>query len=880
MATEIKHVSEEIYLLGARFEQQVSLYPDAPALTLDGASLTYRELNAQANRLAACLRQHGIGPESLVGVFLDRSFNLIVGILAILKAGGAYLPLDLACPEDRLAFMLKDSAAKVLLTDSWLSPRISHYSGQTICLDRVDLASYSPANGETTVRPDNLAYVIYTSGSTGTPKGVLVTHENVSRLFSTTEAWYQFGPEDAWSLFHSCAFDFSVWEIFGALLYGGRLVIVPYDVSRSAEAFHDLVVREKVTVLNQTPSAFRQFVLADLKRPQVELALRYIIFGGEALQFQSLKPWFVRHGAEQPLCVNMYGITETTVHTTYHPITAQEVESGSGSNIGLPLPDLQVYVVDEAGVPVQPGEVGEMLVGGKGVARGYLNRPDLTEARFVRNTLEPGKSPRLYRSGDSARLLASGELEYLGRIDRQVKIRGFRIELGEIETVLTRYPGVRECAVIARAEPGEEPRLVAYIVPESQPGPPLEDLRAHLAGKLPSYMVPAAYVFLESFPLTINGKLDRDKLPAPSLERPRLAEEYIAPQGELEEGLAKIWRNILHLQRVGTQDNFFNLGGDSLSAMTMIAQAEKWLRRPIGTRTLFEGATIKNIVAASQATEPQSSPPLMVCTQAGDAHRTPFFYTHGDYVFGGLYCQKLAQRLGPDQPFYAIAPHGTFGGEMPPTIEEMAAKHLEQIRSVQPHGPYRLGGFCNGAVAMFEVAQQLIRAGEEIDTLILLDPPDLYFFILRRRIMQVGKFFNLPEDKSRNIYQRIAEGVEIWRNRGVFSFIKAFTIRLVQWIARMVRGFFAADPAATKPNLDFHFLEALAKYEPTTFRSRGRVWIILRNGEVERHPQQISYWIRFIPTPRFDVVEGTHLEFKSSIAEISSIIRAALEDAP
>ncbi len=583
-------------LLAVRIEAQAAVRPDAIALTLDGARLTYGELNGRANQLAAHLRGLDVGPEALVGVHFDRSFDLIIGILAILKAGGAYLPLDLACPEDRLAFMLEDSQARVLLTNSSLAGRFTHYAGTLVCLDdsAAKIATYRLENVASVVEPHHLAYVIYTSGSTGTPKGCLVTHANVARLFTGTDAWFHFGPGDVWTLFHSSAFDFSVWEIFGALIYGGRLVIVPYMVSRSAAAFRELLVREGVTVLNQTPSAFRQLIQADLAQPKVPLALRYVIFGGEALEFQSLRPWFERHGDHQPRCVNMYGITETTVHVTYRPVSLADLDNNSGSNIGVPIPDLQVYVVDAQGRRVAAGETGEMLVGGLGVARGYLNRPDLTEARFVVNTFEPAKSPRLYRSGDLARVLANGELEYLGRIDHQVKIRGFRIELTEIESQLMRHPAVKECAVLARSDDGAEPRLVAYIVAgDDVPG--VEELRAHLAEKMPEYMVPAAFIFLAGFPLTVNGKLDRDGLPAPTTERPHLASAYVEPQGETETMLANLLKAALRQDQVSVNDNFFDLGADSLMLTTVHRRLQTELQREIPITELFQFPTIRSL---------------------------------------------------------------------------------------------------------------------------------------------------------------------------------------------------------------------------------------------------------------------------------------------
>ncbi len=587
------------FVLSRRIETQVALRPDAVAVTLDGVNLTYRDLNSRANKIAAYLRELGIGPESLVGIHLDRTFDLVAGIFAILKSGGAYLPLDLACPEDRLGFMLEDSGAKVVITHSSLASRFTGFKGTVICLDQEvsRISAYSAENVATAAEPQNLAYVIYTSGSTGTPKGCLVTQHNVMRLFDSTDRWYHFGPQDVWTLFHSSAFDFSVWEIFGALLYGGRLVIVPYMVSRSASAFRELLIKERVTVLNQTPSAFRQLIQADRIQPHAELALRYIIFGGEALEFQSLRPWFERYRDQKPQIVNMYGITETTVHVTYRPVLLADLEANSGSNIGVPIPDLQVYVIDADGNRAGTGTVGEMLVGGLGVARGYLNRPDLSNARFIPNPFEPEKSARLYRTGDLARMLENGDLEYLGRIDQQVKIRGFRIELNEIESMLARHPGVKDCAVLARTDDGDEPRLVAYVVTGAASKIGVEELRTHLAQKLPQYMIPAAFVFLDILPLTVNGKLNREALPKPGTERPLLASEYVAPQTGMEKVLANLWQKALRQDAVGVRDNVFDLGADSLMLTTLHRQLQKELKREIPVTDLFQFPTISALAA-------------------------------------------------------------------------------------------------------------------------------------------------------------------------------------------------------------------------------------------------------------------------------------------
>ena len=501
--------------LHERFERQVELTPEAEALVYEGQRLTYAELNRRANRLAHRLRELGVTSDQLVGLRTERSLEMVIGLVGILKAGGAYLPLDPAYPKERVAFMLEDSRVAVVVTQRSLAADLEGMAVTRVLLDE-PLAG-ADTNPEPVSTADDLAYVIYTSGSTGKPKGALITHYNVTRLFEATDPWYGFDRRDVWTLFHSYAFDFSVWELWGALLYGGRVVIVPYWVSRSPEAFRELLVRERVTVLNQTPSAFRQLIQAELSAPRADLALRYVIFGGEALELQSLRPWFERYGDAQPLLVNMYGITETTVHVTYRPIRREDLESGQGSVIGVPIPDLQVYLLDPNGRPVPIGVPGELYVGGAGVARGYLNRAELTAQRFIPDPFSTTPGATLYRSGDLARRLENGDIEYLGRIDHQVKIRGFRIELGEIEAGIARHPVIREAVVIAREDAPGDKRLVAYLVAENPPADLVDQLRALLRAGMPEYMVPAHFVTLEALPLTKNGKVDRKALPAPAV---------------------------------------------------------------------------------------------------------------------------------------------------------------------------------------------------------------------------------------------------------------------------------------------------------------------------------------------------------------------------
>ncbi|HSF43959.1 MAG TPA: amino acid adenylation domain-containing protein [Thermoanaerobaculia bacterium] len=450
------------------FEQQVERTPEAVALVYENERWTYRELNRRANRLAHWLLRLDVGPEVLVGLFTNRSPDLVVGLLGILKAGGAYLPLDPAYPGERLTFLLNDSRARLVVTDRELASRLPETETTTLVLDgESPPLAEEDANPPRRSGPGNLAYVIYTSGSTGKPKGVLVSHQNVVRLFQSTDSWFHFSSSDVWTLFHSAAFDFSVWEIWGPLLHGGKLVLVPYLVSRSPLDFLDLLGNEGVTVLNQTPSAFRQLAQAAEEEPSPrELALRLVVFGGEALDPEDLRSWCDRRGDQAPHLVNMYGITETTVHVTYRRLLGQDCGSGSRSLIGGPIPDLRLYVVDRWQQPVPVGVPGELLVGGAGLSKGYLRRPDLTAERFVPDAFTNLPGARLYRSGDLVCRLPDGDLEYLGRIDQQVKVRGFRIELGEIEAALREHPAIQDAAVLLREDDPGDQRIVAYIVPD------------------------------------------------------------------------------------------------------------------------------------------------------------------------------------------------------------------------------------------------------------------------------------------------------------------------------------------------------------------------------------------------------------------------------
>ena len=490
-----------------------------------------------------------------------------------------------------------------------------------ICLDQCsELEGNSRLNPAKTTTGENAAYIIYTSGSTGKPKGVIVTHHNVVRLLQETEAWYGFNTSDVWPLFHSYAFDVSVFELWGCFFYGGRLVVVPYLVTRSPADFYELLEREKVTVLNQTPSAFRQLIWAEeTAETKRRLHLRYVVCAGEALELQSLKPWFARHGDEAPKIVNMYGITEITVHATFRIIREADLTSGVGSVVGVPIPDLKIYLVDEDMKQVPVGVPGEICVGGDGVARGYLNRPELNSKRFLPDPFASEPGARLYRSGDLAQYTHSGELEYLGRMDHQVKIRGFRVELGEIESALNRHEAIRETVVIAQDEPSGTKRLIAYIVPRDRT-PTVSALRTFLETTLPDYMVPAVFVVLEKLPLTTNGKVDRRALPKPDGARPDLKQEYVAPRNPTEQLLAQIWREVLQVDKVGVHDNLFELGGDSIRSITILSRArENGLS--VTLQQLFNHPTVAEMAAAAQtcATTRRGTEPFSLINPADRA---------------------------------------------------------------------------------------------------------------------------------------------------------------------------------------------------------------------------------------------------------------------
>ncbi|MDX7988706.1 amino acid adenylation domain-containing protein [Xenorhabdus sp. 12] len=624
--------------LQQQFEAQAAAMPDNVALVFEGETLTYRELNARANQLALALNEnyqhHHQAPmpvNTLVALYLDRSLEMIISILAVLKAGGAYVPISPEYPSDRVSFILQDAQTPCVLTQQrYLSVLAEYAQSQPDSL--VMIAADDPAlsrrpageNPSPINCADDLAYVIYTSGTTGKPKGVLQTHHNVMRLFAATQEKYQFHHRDTWVLYHAYTFDFSVWELWGALLYGGRLIIPSVASTKDFVQFSQLCSKQQVTVLNQTPGAFYAFIDTSLNTDAAYPHLRLVIFGGDKLNPVQLHPWWNKYGDHSPTLVNMYGITETTVHVTYKKLT--QGDTVAASNIGRPLSDLSAYVLDDFGCPVPIGAPGELYVGGAGLAPGYLNRPELTAERFIENPFASAEEKtlgydRLYKTGDLVRWLPNGELEYLGRNDFQVKIRGYRIELGEIESVLAAYPQVKQTVVLAHKHQGHDV-LVAYLITE-ETGDILpvelsdENLVEYLSVHLPEYMIPASFTRLESIPLTLNGKLDRQALPEPVWESP---DHYAAPRNALETQLCAIWQAILGLERVGIHDNFFRIGGNSLMAIKLTAAIRQRLATDVTLAQLFERKTVAGLATGIAHSSGSGQQACTVIPRLNSAH--------------------------------------------------------------------------------------------------------------------------------------------------------------------------------------------------------------------------------------------------------------------
>lgn len=583
------HDIKENHTLYEAIQKQVQLYPDRIAVKFGDQTLTYRELDERSNKLAHYLLQHLPEETKEVAISLSRSHWLIIAILGILKAGRAYVPIDPITPAERMQAILDDLEHPYLITQEAFISKVKDQA--TICvleeiMDQIEnMPTYAP---ETKVSPDQTAYIIYTSGSTGNPKGVMISHQNVLQLFKAFKKELYFSAEDTWPLFHSYGFDFSVWEIFGALLHGGKLVVVPEAIAKAPNLYYQFVLDEKVTILNQTPSAFQSFMKVALRSITLDqLNLRYLFLGGEAVHFYSLKPWIEQLGDEKPKIYNLYGPTEITIIATYHRITKEDVFSPKGSIIGRPLPDLDIYVVNRLGEIVPTGIAGELIIGGNRLAKGYYNRPEETKKRFIPDFYQ---NERVYRTGDKVRILPNGTLEYLGRLDHQVQLRGYRIELGEIESALQQHPDIIDQVVTVASFATYDQRLVAYVVLKDNKELDEHSIRSFLRKRLPEYMIPSLYMKIDKKPLTINGKVDLSALPSPI----RAEKNALESGNPVEQKIMTIWQNVLKHDQIRLDDNFFDVGGTSLHIPEIYYQLNATFQlQQLSLVDLFQYTTIR-----------------------------------------------------------------------------------------------------------------------------------------------------------------------------------------------------------------------------------------------------------------------------------------------
>jgi aspartate racemase len=725
------------------FEEQAERTPQAEAVVFGRERLSYGQLNERANRLAGYLSKRGVGPEVLVGLCVERSLEMVVGLLGILKAGGAYVPLDPAYPKERLAFMLKDTGARVVLTQEslWESLPEGQFERVRLDADWPETARESAENPRSRATAENLAYVIYTSGSTGTPKGVSIRHRSVVRLVRETD-YAAFGPEEVFLQFAPISFDASTFEVWGALVNGARLVVMPPGLA-SLEELGAAIKRHKVSTLWLTAGLFHQMVETQIDGLR---GVRQLLAGGDVLSV----PHVERVLRELPNCrlINGYGPTENTTFTCCHTVRRDET-LGASVPIGRPIANTRVFILDHWCQPVPIGVPGELYTGGDGLARDYYRRPELTAQRFLPNPFGGGGDKRLYRTGDRARFRADGTIEFLGRFDDQLKIRGFRIEPDEVQAVLGAHPGVRESVVGAREESSGERRLVAYVVPARGALLSSHELRGWLKKQLPDYMVPSAFLFLAALPLTPNGKVDRKALAA--LPEGGCGSERVstvAPRDDVERRLVHLWEEVLEIRPIGVQDNYFEIGGHSLAAVRLFAQIEKEFGRTLPVSRLFETPTVEGLASALRSDGSRRPFSSLIAIRPGGS-RPPVFLVHSGRGHVLIYLE-LASLLDREQPVYGLqALVANDGRPLHTSIPEMAAHYLSEIRSVQPSGPYLLGGSSLGGNVAFEMARHLERAGEEVALVALFDStsppkPTGPRTVSERARFHAGKLLALP----------------------------------------------------------------------------------------------------------------------------------------
>jgi amino acid adenylation domain-containing protein len=797
------------------FEQQVDRDPEAVAVACNERQLTYRELNERANQVAHYLRKHGAGPEILVGLYLDRSLEMIVGLLGILKAGGAYVPMDPAYPKERIAYILEDSKAPIVLTRKSLVNDLHEFSGQSISLDSdwAQIATQADDNPVSNAKPQNLAYVLFTSGSTGRPKGVALEQRCAVSFIHWGKQLFTSRQLQSVLFSTSVCFDLSVFEIFVTLSAGGKVVIAS-DVLQ----LPSLPAKDEITLINTVPSAISEL----LRMGGIPDSVKTINLAGEPLSDTLAAQIYASTKVEH--LYNLYGPTETTTYSTY-----MLVPRGGTVTIGKPIANTQVYVLDADRKPVPTGFTGELYIGGPGVARGYLNKPELTRERFLADPFSGRSGFRLYKTGDLVRYRKDGMLEFLGRTDEQVKIRGFRIELGEIETTLAGHPGVEACLVIAREDTAGNKQLVAYLIARESYSVDTEGLKKFLKQKLPDHMVPSYFVFLASFPLTQNKKIDRKALPAPSYKDAVAAREFVAPCTETEKALAAIWMELLKVERIGIHDNFFDLGGNSLLAIQVTLQIRDMFGIVLNMQTFFSNASVTGLAKAMRDRKESSERLAFTVGVQNNGEELPFFW-----IGPGARGRSLSKQLGPNQPFFGIGfePQIVRQIKMPYRTEEIARHLVFALREKQPVGPYRLGGFCVGAVLAYEVARQLTMQSETVEQLVLFEPLNPFQTTrvrlatgLRRMVIRVR--FRLDELRRLGINEFPSYSRSRWH--GIKCLLKDMLWRISarsRFLRRRLRS----------PSLEKILFFAATSYDPKplgcpTVIFRCKDWPILSAGD-------------------------------------------------
>ncbi len=722
------------------FEAQVARNPDAIAVVCEDRHLTYQQLNDRANRWARGLVERGVAAETLVALILDRNIDFLTAMLAVFKSGGAYLPLNPHHPAERIRQVLAQSQVSIVLSASH-DPSLATESSQVLLIEEFDRLDCTSENLPSRCTPDNLAYVIYTSGSTGKPKGAMLEQRGMlNHLYAKVQA-LELTSADVVAQTASQTFDISIWQFLVALLVGGRVEIVTQEIAADPAQLLSFVVgkasrnenRQQISILEIVPSLLRM-MLPNLTPGDKQLnSLRWLLLTGETLPPELCRQWFAVYS--HPM-MNAYGPTECSDDVTHYPLYQAPAADILNLPIGRPVANTQLYILDALLQPVPMGVAGELYVGGVGVGRGYLNDPELTQRSFIPNPFDRG---RMYKTGDKARYLPDGNIEFLGRLDDQVKVRGFRIELGEIEAVLTRHPQVETAVAIVREDTPNNQHLIAYVVPGTHPYPSQEgihppsqagiispshegiksELREFLKQQLPDYMRPSAFILLESIPLTPNGKVDRRALPAPDLQL-SLNANFVPPRTAIELQLMQIWEEVLHVHPIGIRDNFFDLGGHSLLAVTLTAKIQQHFDRQISLAALFQGGTIEEL-AVMLAAQPDTSISSTIIPLQPHGTKPPFFCVHpgGGTVLAYL---DLAQSIDPDRPFYGLESlELSESQQLLNTVEAMAAHYIAAMQTVQPQGPYAIGGWSLGGLVAFEMAQQLQAQGQELSCLALLD---------------------------------------------------------------------------------------------------------------------------------------------------------------